>query len=112
MLRLILCCLLFLSACGPIQATTSIVRAEEEGRTAKLAKADEQSPYEFTKAELYLNMAKKRQGFSDFEASKTFAEESQRLFMLAKENAPKNMKLREIKEKARQRAIEKQGGLQ
>ena len=87
------------TACGPIQATTSIVRAQEELRTAKIAKADVDAPYEFTKADLYLAMALEREGHSDFEAATTFASEAQRLAAAAKENAPRNAHAKEIREK-------------
>lgn len=86
-----------LVACGPIQATTGIVRASEELRTAKLAGADVDAPYEYTKAELLLRMAKEREGFSDFEAAKTFADEAQRLAIAAKENAPRNARMKQIR---------------
>jgi neutral trehalase len=87
-------------ACGPIQATTAIVRAEEEARTAKLIDADKAAPYEYTKAELMLRMAKERQGFSDFEASKTFADNATRYFAEAKENTPRNQRWKQIRDKA------------
>lgn len=82
-------------SCAPIQSATVISRAEEELRTARLAGADQLAPYEFTKADLYLKMAKERQGFSDFEAAKMFAEEAQRLAVAAKQNAPINLRLQQ-----------------
>ncbi len=88
------------TSCAPIQSATVISRAEEELRTARLAGADDLAPYEFTKADLYLKMAKEREGFSDFEAAKYFAEEAQRLALAAKENAPQNLRLRQRMEGA------------
>lgn len=83
------------ASCAPVQSATVISRAEEELRTARLAGADQLAPYEFTKADLYLKMAKERQGFSDFEAAKVFAEEAQRLAVTAKQNAPYNLRLQQ-----------------
>lgn len=82
-----------LQACGPIQATTAIARAEQELTTARLASADELAPYEYTKADLYLKYAKERQGFAEFRAARLFAEEAQRLAVQAKDKAP--IKLRQ-----------------
>lgn len=93
--RLVMALTVGVAACAPIQSATVISRAEEELRTARLAGADDLAPYEFTKADLYLKMAKERQGFSDFEAAKVFAEEAQRLALTAKQNAPYNLRLRE-----------------
>lgn len=83
------------ASCAPVQSATVISRAEEELRTARLAGADTLAPYEYTKADLYLKMAKERQGFSDFEAAKVFAEEAQRLAVTAKQNAPYNLRLQQ-----------------
>lgn len=88
------------AACGPIQASTAINKAEEELRTARLAEAERDAPYEYTKAMLYIDMAKERQGFSDFEISKTLADEAQRLAIAAKENGPRNARMREIRKNA------------
>jgi len=84
--------LMTMAACGPIQATTGIIRAEEELRTAKLMEADRLAPYEYTKSDLMLKMAKERQGFSEFEAAKTFADEALRYAVMAKQNVPRNIR--------------------
>lgn len=86
------------ASCAPIQSATAISRAEEELRTAQFAHADEWAPYEYTKADLYLKMAKERQGFSDFEAAKEFAEEAQRLASTSKDSATQNLRLKQRRE--------------
>ncbi|MBM4394422.1 MAG: DUF4398 domain-containing protein [Deltaproteobacteria bacterium] len=86
-----------LAACGPVQTTTSIGRAEEELRTARLASADRDSPYEYTKARMMLDMAKMCEGRSEFQAAKEFGDEALRLAAKAKENGPKNARLRQIR---------------
>jgi len=100
MRALYLMVLVVAAACGPIQATTTIVRAEEELRTAKLAAADRDSPYEFTKASLMLDMAKECQGRSEFQSAKEFGDEAIRLAALAKANGPRNARLKQIRMKA------------
>lgn len=96
------------SACAPIQATTAISRASEELRTARLAGADDLAPYEFTKADLYLKMAKERQGFSDFEGAQFFAEQAEKFAVAAKRAAPENLRLRERLKRTSSEGGEKQ----
>lgn len=90
--------LFILFSCGPIQTTQSIIRAEEAVRTAKLMDAPQYAPYEWTKAKLYLDMAKEKQGFSEFEASVVFAEQALSEAENAKTVTAKNIRLKKIKE--------------
>ncbi len=83
---------LFVASCGPIQATTGITRAEEELRTAQLMEADRLSPYEYTKSDRLLQMAKRCQGGSEFEAARIFADEALRYAVMAKQNVPANIR--------------------
>lgn len=97
--RIALGVLIIVEACGPIQTTVSISRAEEKLKQARLANAENDAPYEMTAAALYLDMAKQREGRSEFEGAKTFGDEAFRLADEAIKNAPENARRREIRGK-------------
>ena len=63
--------------CGPIQSTQGIIGAEHTLKEAKLQNAIKRAPYEYTKADIYLKIAKQRQMRSEFEAAINFATESE-----------------------------------
>lgn len=57
-----------LGACGPIQFVSQVtIRAEKAVAAAKLNKADIYAKYEYFGAEAYLEQAKHRAGFGDFQ---------------------------------------------
>lgn len=90
--------LTLLGACGPIQATSAIIKAEEAIRTAKLQDADKYAPYEYALSQEYLKMAKERQSFSEYEAGTVFAAKAQEAAEKAKEVAAKNLRLKKARE--------------
>ncbi|GEM_PF-2465298 len=65
-----------LIGCGPIRSTTRISKAEVAVERARVAEAYEKAPYEFYKARYYLHKAREEWGYSNFEASYTFADEA------------------------------------
>jgi hypothetical protein len=65
-----------LAGCGPIRSTTRISKAEAAVERARVAEAYEKAPYEFYKARYYLHKAREEWGYSNFEASYTFADEA------------------------------------
>lgn len=89
------------TACGPITASTAISRAQEEFRTAALAGADTAAPYEYTEADLLLRMARECEGRAEFQAAQVFAENAAKLAQEGKQNTPRNLKQRELREAAR-----------
>jgi hypothetical protein len=97
--------LVLLSAsCGPIQASSAIIRADEALHTAKLMNADKYAPYEYTKADLFFRKAKEKQGFSEFEASLVFAEKSMEYSEKSKQVTVKNAgRLKKKQEESRKK---------
>ena len=67
-----------LMACGPVSSTASIQQAEAAMERARIAEAHERAPYEYYSAKEYLHKAKEEWGYSDFEASKDYADEAKR----------------------------------
>jgi hypothetical protein len=65
-----------LAGCGPIRSTTRISKAEAALERARVAEAYEKAPYEFYKARYYLHKAREEWGYSNFQASYTFADEA------------------------------------
>lgn len=62
-----------LAACGPIQATQGILGAENSLEQTRLQHSYTYAPYEYTKARLYLRMAKQTEGHSQFQAAARYA---------------------------------------
>jgi len=93
-----------------VQSSSAVARAEADLRAAKLASADRDAPYEFTKASLYLQFAKERQGFSDYQVARRFADEAQRLAVAARDAAPGNARARQFKQAPKPPQV--QGGRQ
>ncbi|TXD35998.1 DUF4398 domain-containing protein [Lujinxingia vulgaris] len=67
-----------LVGCGPIQATQRISEAEVAMERARVADADQHSPYEYTSAANYLYKAKEEWGYSQFEAAYDYATQARR----------------------------------
>jgi len=91
---------LALLACGPLNSSHAISSAEVELRSAKVAGADTAAPYEYTEAEALLTLARECQGRGDFQASEDFARRAAALAKEGKENAPRNLKQREVRQGA------------
>ena len=94
-----------ISACGPIQFITQVtLRAEKAVAAAKLQKADVHAPYEYWGAVSYLEQAKHRAGFGDFQTSYRYGKKSEKM-------AKKAIKLtRRRKEEASDAADRPSGG--
>ena len=90
--------------CGPITASTAISRAEEELRTALLANAESGAPYEYTQAEMLLRMARECDGHAEFQAASIFAQRSEKFAQEGKQNTPRNLRQRELREAFRKQA--------
>lgn len=80
--------------CGPISSASAIGDAEEALEAAKQARAHRLVPYDYWMAVLYLEKAKLTDGYSEFEASESFAEQAT-AFALAAEAGATEEKLRQ-----------------
>ncbi len=80
----------FIFACGPVNSTLQIRKAELEIKKAYKYKANQKAPYEFYKAKAYLNKAKDEKAFSDFKEAEMFASISFELAKKAKEISKKD----------------------
>lgn len=87
---------LVLVACGPIQTTQGIIGGQNSLKQTQLQHSYTYAPYEYTKARLYLNMAKQLEGHSDFEAATRYANNAKRYSDNARKvtKNPKLLKLR------------------
>jgi len=71
MLRVVL--LACLAACGPVAYVQQVTfNADSKVEEARAAKADKWSPYWWTRATVYLHMARERAGHADFQAANRF----------------------------------------
>jgi len=69
-----------LVACGPIQFVSQVtIRAEKAVSTAKLHKAHIYAKYEYYGAEAFLEQAKHRAGFGDFQTSYRYGVKAEKL---------------------------------
>jgi hypothetical protein len=99
-LAVVLAAMWAVTGCGPIWAAGAISRASTAVDDARKAGAEEQAPYEFTKAQMYLRYAREAVSRSDHEAAQTFGDEAARLATAARENGPKLARERELRQKA------------
>lgn len=72
--------------CGPVQSTSGISQAEAAVERARVHDADEYSPYEYRRAELYLYKAKHQWGYSNFEAARDYSRQARRAASAAIDN--------------------------
>jgi len=69
-----------LVACGPIQFVSQVtIRAEKAVSTAKLQKAHLYAKYEYYGAESYLEQAKYRAGFGDFQTAYRYGVKAEKM---------------------------------
>ncbi|GMV41253.1 MAG: hypothetical protein AMXMBFR64_29690 [Myxococcales bacterium] len=94
-------CLLALAACGPIQSAQAIREGQKSLETARLAEAEQLAPYHFHRALAYLEMAKRKSGFSEFEVSQEYAKVAKVAADQAVVNARKRQALKLILEQRR-----------
>lgn len=72
--------ILAVGACGPIQFVSQVtIRAEKSVAEAKLQHADKYAPYEYYGAEAYLEQAKHRAGFGDFQTSYRYGKKAEKM---------------------------------
>lgn len=77
---------LLLVGCGPVQSTAGISSAEVYLERARVNDAEMYSPYEYYRAIHYLRKAKIEWGYSNFEASRDYANEAERAARAAYDN--------------------------
>ena len=69
-----------LVACGPIQFVSQVtIRAEKSVAAAKLHKAHIYAKYEYYGAEAFLEQAKHRAGFGDFQTAYRYGKKAEKL---------------------------------
>ncbi len=69
-----------LAACGPIQFVSQVtIRAEKAVSSAKLNKAHIYAKYEYYGAEAYLEQAKFRAGYGDFQTSYRYGVKAEKM---------------------------------
>jgi hypothetical protein len=67
-------------ACGPIQFISQVtIRAEKSVAAAKLNQAEKYAPYEYWKAVSFLEEAKHRAGFGDYQTSYRYGKKAQKM---------------------------------
>ncbi len=69
-----------LAGCGPIQFVSQVtIRAEKSVAEAKLQQADKYAPYEYYGAAAFLEQAKHRAAFGDFQTSYRYGKKSEKM---------------------------------
>lgn len=91
------------AACGPIQSAQAIRDGQKSLDAARLAEAEQLAPYPFHRCVAYLDMAKRKAGFSEFEISFEFARIAKEAGDKAVEQARKRQALKQILEQRRLR---------
>ncbi len=76
-----------LAGCGPFKSTAMIRKAELAVHSAKTARADQKSPYEFFSAEQYLHKAREKWSTSDFQYAIDYAGKARDLAILARDRS-------------------------
>lgn len=76
-----------MAGCGPVVSGVQIVRAGVEISAAETAGAKEQAPYEYTAAVEYLQKSREEHGYSDFAASREYADKAREFAIRAREKA-------------------------
>ena len=72
------------AACGPIQYVSQVtIRAKKRVADAKLQKADLYAKYEYFHADAYLEQAKHRAGFGDFQTSYRYGKHAAKMALKA-----------------------------
>ena len=89
--------------CGPIQSSQAIREGEKAFDAAGLAGAPELSAYSFYRAEAYLDLAKRKAGFSEFEVSQEYAKVAKEAADKAVDIARKRHQLKTLLEQRRVR---------
>src|SRR5262245_36023151 len=81
------CGLPALTGCGPLRSTAFILDAEVQIEAARTARAEQDAPYEFALAQLYIRKAREVVGYSDYEAGVGYAEKASAAARKAKEES-------------------------
>ena len=90
--------LLGLAACGPIQTTQGIIGAQNSLKQTRLQHSYTYAPYEYTKARLFIRMAKQTEGRSQFQAATRYSRKSKKYADQARA-VTKNPRILELRRK-------------
>ncbi len=81
-------CALVLGACGPVDYLNTVtLKATRAVADAKAANAEKLAPYEYWSALTYLQMAREKVGYADFEDAVNYGEKSEEMAKKAKKLA-------------------------
>ena len=79
---------LLLAACGPVDYLNTVtLKATRAVADARAANAERLAPYEYWSALTYLQMAREKVGYADFEDAVTYGEKSEKMAIEAKKLA-------------------------
>ena len=87
------------SACGPVTASSTISDAADDLDEARKLEAEQNAPYEFTRAETFLHKARELEGYGLFEQAADYARQSR----LASEKAMDVARLAGDRERRKER---------
>ncbi len=76
-----------LGGCGPITSGVGILKANVEISAAKTAGAESLSPFEYVSAVEYLQKSREEHGYSDFAASRRYADKALEFALQARRRA-------------------------
>lgn len=96
---------LLVAGCGPIQATTSILRAEKALDACRFAEVESVSLYEYTAGVMYLDQARVLEGRAEYQQARDFADRSAELATQAKNKKGENALRRKAVETARKAPV-------
>ena len=81
-------CALVLAACGPVDYLNTVtLKATRAVADAKAANAEKLAPYEYWSALTYLQMAREKVGYADYEDAVSYGEKSEEMAIKAKKLA-------------------------
>ena len=94
---------LLLTGCGPVQAATAISDSMRAIEQAEREGADEYAQYSFYKARAFLDEAKIKNGYGEYEIARQYANQSEALAQEAARNAKQRRDLEQRRLRRRQR---------
>lgn len=81
-------CALLLAACGPVDYLNTVtLKATRAVADAQAANAEKLAPYEYWSALIYLQMAREKVGYADYEDAVDYGEKSEKAAIKAKKIA-------------------------
>ena len=94
--------IIYVSACGPVESTSLIIKADRAISNAETVEARNKSPYEYYAAKELVYKAREEWGYSDFEYAIDYAKDARDLAIKGREQALHKEKedpsLREVSE--------------